>query len=64
MCKICHQHICPSACPNAPEPRAVYVCSECGGRILEGEYVWHIMGEQYCESCIDELRTEVEYFDD
>ena len=64
MCNICHQHKCPSMCPNADEPRAVYICSECGELIREGEYVWHIMGEQYCEHCIDDFREEAEYIDD
>ena len=64
MCRICNQHICPSACPNADEPRPVYVCSGCSERILEGEDAWHILGEVFCEQCIDEARSEAEYIGD
>lgn len=37
---------------------AVYVCSGCSGLIYEGDSVWHIMGEQFCQECIDKAREE------
>lgn len=36
----------------------VYICSGCGGIIREGDSVWHIMGEQFCQECIDKAREE------
>jgi hypothetical protein len=41
--------------------RAVFLCSNCGGEIFEGEYYYDILGEQFCEECIEGLRKEVEY---
>ena len=61
MCDICRQYICPSSCPNADEPKACFICSGCGDPIREGEDYWDIMGEQWCEECIDDLRRVAEY---
>ena len=61
MCEICLKKPCHSTCPNASEPPTVYICSGCGHPILEGESVWHILGEQFCEECISETRTEAVY---
>ena len=61
MCEICHSAPCLSRCPNAPEPKTVFECSGCGGMILEGDYYWEIMNEQWCEACISNARREAEY---
>ena len=61
MCEICHAHPCVSACPNAPEPPMVFICSGCGGAIYDGEWYWEIMGEQYCEECVDAVKKVAEY---
>jgi hypothetical protein len=53
MCDVCLKHPCDARCPNAPEPPSVFVCSGCGDSIHDGEYYWDIMGEQWCEECID-----------
>lgn len=37
---------------------AVYICSGCGEIIREGEAVWHILGEQFCQACINKAREE------
>jgi hypothetical protein len=37
------------------------VCSGCDQDIYEGDYVYHIMGEQFCQRCIDNAREEAEY---
>ena len=37
---------------------AVYICSGCGEVIREGEAVWHILGEQFCQMCINKAREE------
>jgi hypothetical protein len=34
----------------------VYVCFGCGDDILDGDDYWDIMGEQFCENCIDESK--------
>ena len=61
MCELCLSSPCPSSCPNAPEPKAVFICSGCGERIVEGDSYWDIMGEQWCEECIDQARKEAVY---
>lgn len=61
MCDICRQVPCAARCPNSPEPRAIFVCSGCDQDIYEGDYVYHIMGEQFCQRCIDNAREEAEY---
>lgn len=38
--------------------RPVFLCSGCGRRILEGERVTHLLGEQWCAECV-ETATEV-----
>jgi len=42
---------------------AVYVCSGCGAIIREGEAVWHILGEQFCQECINKAREEAVLYD-
>lgn len=61
MCDVCLQSPCASRCPNAPEPDFVYICSGCGAKIYPGDSVWHIMGEQFCELCIDKAKKEAEW---
>jgi hypothetical protein len=61
MCDICHRVPCHPRCPNAPDPIPVFICSGCGQDIYEGEDVYHILGEQFCERCINESRQEAMY---
>lgn len=61
MCDICQRYHCPSSCPNAPEPKSVFVCSGCSRKIYEGDYYHDILGEQFCEKCIDDSKREAEY---
>ena len=56
MCEICRKNPCHPRCPNAPDPIPVFICSECGQDIYEGVDYWDVLGEQYCEYCIDEAR--------
>ena len=58
MCQECLRTPCHPRCPNAPEPEEipVYVCSGCSKEIMDGEDYWEIMGEQWCEDCIDKAR--------
>ena len=61
MCDICQRYRCPSGCPNAPEPKSVFVCSGCSKNIYEGDYYYDILGEQFCEEWIDGAKKEAEY---
>jgi hypothetical protein len=61
MCNICLKSPCDYRCPNAPDPPEVYVCSVCSHPILEGEDYWDIMGEQWCETCVDKAKGVAEY---
>ena len=58
MCDVCLKSPCDPRCPNAPDPEEipVYVCSGCGDDIVDGQDYWGIMGEQFCEHCIDKAR--------
>lgn len=60
MCSICHMTICPAGCPNAVQ-KPVHVCSGCDRDIFEGERIWRIMGEIFCEDCIDDAEEEAVY---
>ena len=61
MCEICLHYPCHPQCPHAPEPHSVYICSGCGNEIYEGDDYWDIMGEQFCEQCIDDAKREAVY---
>ena len=61
MCDVCLKKPCDPRCPNAPEPPSVFVCSGCGDDIREGDDYWEIMGEQWCENCIDASKRVAEY---
>lgn len=61
MCDICRQFPCDSRCPNAPEPPSVFVCSGCGENILDGDDYYEVMGEQFCQNCIDDARKVAEF---
>ena len=61
MCEICRRVICPSGCPNAPEPKQVFICSGCCKPIYEGDEYYDILGEQFCEDCIADAKKEAEY---
>ena len=64
MCEVCRQFPCDTRCPNSPEPKAVFVCSGCGKHILDGDDYWDILGEQFCEVCIDHAKGVAEYIDE
>ena len=61
MCDICLQSPCHPRCPNAADPPAVFVCSGCGDDICDGDDYWDIMGEQFCENCVDNARGVAVY---
>ena len=61
MCNICLQSPCHPRCPNADEPKAVFVCSGCGQDILEGDEYVELMGEQWCMLCIKDATHFAEY---
>ena len=54
MCSICGFSICPSSCPNTPEPRAVGICDSCGEDILEGDEYVEIGTEEYHKGCLED----------
>lgn len=61
MCDICLKRPCDPRCPNAPEPPSVFVCSGCGDNIYDGDWYWDIMGEQWCEDCMEEAKKVAMY---
>ena len=64
MCDVCLSNPCHPRCPNAPEPPTVFVCSGCGRDIVDGDDYWEILGEQFCEHCIDDSRRIAEAIDE
>lgn len=63
MCDFCHHspHLC--GCPEAPEPIHIFICSECGESIYEGESYYDVMGEQFCEECMRGFLRTAELYD-
>lgn len=61
MCNICLKSSCDSRCPNAPEPPSVFICSGCGDTIFEGDDYYDILGEQFCQECINGFKGVAEY---
>lgn len=52
MCDICRFTVCPSGCPNAPEPPLFADCEECGEHIYDGDEYYEILDHKLCESCV------------
>ena len=61
MCEHCHRSPHLPGCPNEPEPPHVYICSGCGASIVDGEDFYRIMGEPFCEECIQNAKEEAVY---
>ena len=66
MCIECRTYPCHPRCPNAPEPPVIGLCCRCGEEIHEGDEIYDVNDERWCESCIDDCRTtaELDEFDD
>lgn len=61
MCDVCRHIPCDPRCPNAPDPPSVFVCSGCGDFIYDGDDYWDVMGEQYCEDCMESMKKVAVY---
>lgn len=64
MCQECRQYPCDPRCPNAPDPRVVCECDNCGKEIREGDTMWDLDIGIVCEECIDRHRTDAEIEED
>ena len=64
MCQECRQHPCDPRCPNAPEPKAVCRCDNCGGKIYDGDTMWKFDIGIVCEECVDRFRTYADLEDE
>ena len=60
MCEICLTTPCDPRCPNAPEPRVVHKCINCGESIREGDTFYDVDGEPWCEVCMKDCRKIAE----
>jgi hypothetical protein len=62
MCAECLRAKCPSGCPNAPEPKAVYTCVACGAPICDGEtcYYSYPRNRYFCAECVEPRTAEAE----
>lgn len=58
MCMVCMQIPCHSRCPNAPEPKPMYWCCECGEGIFEGDKYFQYENSEICKTCMEEKSTE------
>lgn len=58
MCSVCRQIPCHPRCPNAPEPKPVMRCAECGDGIYAGDDYYDIGdGSGICKECIEDKST-------
>lgn len=58
MCSVCLKTPCDSRCPNAPEPKPIYVCEKCGCGIFPGEKFFDGPEGYICEDCIDDMTSK------
>ncbi len=58
MCEICLKTPCDSRCPNAPEPKPVAICSECGEGIYEGDKYFDGPDGPVCEACMEDKNVD------
>lgn len=61
MCEYCHHIPHRPGCPNAPDPRPVFVCSGCGRDIVEGDHYTDLLDEQWCDDCVRKAGRYAEY---
>ncbi len=60
MCQECRQTPCHPRCPNADDPPIVCYCDNCDGEIRDGDTMYKIGSERFCEECITRGRTDAE----
>lgn len=60
MCAECRQHPCHPRCPNANEPPVVCLCDNCDSEIREGDTMYVIGDNRFCEECVSKGSTYAE----
>ena len=60
MCTECRQTPCHPLCPNADEPKPIYRCSWCNGKIYFDDDYYEIEDCIICEDCISKCRKTAE----
>lgn len=60
MCQYCHYSPHLSGCPDALDPPGVFICSDCGNMIHEGDWFYRVLGETYCEECMESMKEIAE----
>ena len=50
--------------PDGVPPKPVFICSSCGEDILNGQDYWDVLGEQFCERCINRCHRIAELSED
>lgn len=55
MCAMCGSYPCVSRCPNAPEPKPVYVCEKCGYGIFEEDKYYDSPEGYICKECVEDM---------
>jgi len=61
MCELCRHTPCLTNCPNYVPP-VVCLCWKCGEEIYEGDTIYEINEEIWCENCVDDCRSEAELY--
>ena len=52
MCNFCGWSPCHTACPNAPEPKPLYICKHCGEGIFKEDDMLKVEDDYYhLEDC-------------
>jgi len=59
VCSVCLKSPCDPRCPNAPEPKSIYICNHCGEPIVEGEDYADVDGDYYHEECFTDCAAGI-----
>jgi len=54
ICEYCRQLPCVNRCPNAPEPKPIEICLECGEGVYEGDEYFDSLDGSICKECMED----------
>ena len=60
MCNECRQKPCDNRCPNANSPPVIDNCCRCKKDIFDGDIIYKIDNETWCDECVEDTKTTAE----